>query len=66
MTMTTDEIPPPPLKAKEAAKLLNISPSSVVRMVGLEWVEYPGRGKRPIRRVTVESVRRLLERRRGV
>jgi hypothetical protein len=32
-------------------------------MVGLEWVEYQGRGRRPIRRITRESVERMLQRR---
>jgi hypothetical protein len=35
----------------------------VRRMVGLEWVEYQGRGRRPIRRITRESVERMLQRR---
>jgi hypothetical protein len=55
----------PPLTPAEAAKLLNVAYRTVFDLAGLEWVEYQGRGKRPIRRVTVESVRKLLERRRA-
>jgi len=57
----------PPLKPAEAARLLNVGESTVRRMVGLEWVEYPGTGKagRPIRRITRESIDRMLQRRMG-
>ena len=54
----------PPLTPAEAARMLNVGYRTIFDIAGLDWIEYPGRGKRPIRRVTVESVRRLLERRR--
>lgn len=54
---------PSVLRPKEVARLLNVGESTVRRMVGLEWVEYHGRGQRPIRRITADSVRRLLEQR---
>lgn len=55
---------PTRLTPAEAAQLLNVSRSSIYRMVGLEWVEYPATGAKPIRRITRASVERLLERRR--
>jgi hypothetical protein len=56
----------PPLKPQEVALLLNVAYRTVFEIVGLEWVEYETlQGKRPIRRITRESVRRLLARRRG-
>jgi hypothetical protein len=60
-----DTEPEPPLTPAQAAKLLNVTYRTVFRLVGLEWVEYQGAGVRPIRRVTPESVRRLLAGRRG-
>jgi hypothetical protein len=54
----------PPLTPTEAARMLNVDRSTIYRLVGIEWVEYQAAGARPIRRITVESVRRLLERRR--
>jgi hypothetical protein len=55
----------PPLTPKQASEMLNVSVKSVYRMCGLEWVEYQATGLRPIRRITLDSVRRLLERKRG-
>jgi hypothetical protein len=55
-----------PLTPAQAAKLLNVSYRTVFSIIGLDWVEYPTVGaKRPIRRITPESVRRMLARRRG-
>jgi hypothetical protein len=51
----------PPLTPKEAAAMLNVHPRSIPRIRGLEWIEYPAAGVKPIRRITRESVRRLLE-----
>jgi hypothetical protein len=53
-----------PLKPAEAAQMLNVSRTSIYRMVGLEWVEYQASGVKPIRRIARESVERLLQRRR--
>ena len=53
-----------PLTIVEGAQMLGVSPSTVRDIPGLDWVSYPGRGKRPIRRIQRESVERLLERRR--
>jgi hypothetical protein len=61
-TMNQTE-PRPPLTLAEAAHLLRVGVTTVRRMVGLEWVEYQGRGRRPIRRITRESVERMLQRR---
>lgn len=64
--MREDTVPDqPPLTPAEAAQRLNISYRSVFRVVGLEWVEYQAAGVKPIRRVTVESVRQLLKRRKS-
>jgi hypothetical protein len=57
--------PRPTLKPVEVAQLLCVGVTTVRRMVGLEWVEYQGRGRRPIRRITRESVERMLQRRRS-
>ena len=59
-----DEMTHSRLKPSEAARLLNVSRSSVYRMTGLEWVEYQATGVKPIRRITRASVERLLDRRR--
>lgn len=53
------------LTPTEAAKILRVGRSTVYRIVGLDWVEMQATGERPIRRVTEDSVRKLLERRRG-
>ena len=58
-------MPEPPLTCKEAAAMLSVSTCTVRRMVGLVWITYQATGSRPIRRITRESVRRLLERRSG-
>lgn len=52
-----------PLTLAQAAEALNVSPRTLHRLVGLEWIEYRGAGRRPIKRITAESARRLLERR---
>ena len=57
-------LPEPPLKPAEAPRMLNVAYRTVFDLVGLEWIEYLGRGKRPIRRITPESVRRMLTTRR--
>ena len=58
--------PERPLTPAQAAKMLNVTYRSVFRLIGLEWIEYDTVGaKRPIRRITPESVRRLLARRKG-
>jgi hypothetical protein len=54
-----------PLTPAEAAALLRVGRSTVYRIVGLEWVEYQGSGVRPIRRITRESVERLLAQRKA-
>ena len=51
----------PPLTITEAARLLNVSTTTVTRMPGLKWLEWQGAGRRKIRRIDAESVRRLLE-----
>ena len=65
MDAMTDTTPTTPLTPTEAAQMLNVKRSTVYRIVGLEWVEYQGGGVRPIRRITRESVYRLLERRKA-
>lgn len=46
--------------------MLNVNYRTVFRLIGLDWVEYETVGStKPIRRITPESVRRLLARRRG-
>ena len=64
--MTTAAAPTsaPPLTIAQAAEQLNVSARTVTRLVGLEWLEFQGAGRRRIKRITAESVRRLLERRR--
>jgi hypothetical protein len=58
--------PEPPLRAIEAARMLNVSYRTILDLIGLEWIEYETIGsKRPIRRIVPESVRRLLAKRRG-
>lgn len=61
-TMTT---PNALLTPSEAAALLRIGRSTIYRIVGLEWVEYQGSGLRPIRRITRESVEKLLTQRKA-
>ena len=63
MTTMADSEITPPLTIAQAAKLLNVDRATVYRIAGLEWVEYQASGVRPIRRITMESVKRLLERR---
>jgi len=66
LTETGEITDGPPLKPQEVALLLNVAYRTVFGIVGLEWVEYPTvQGRRPIRRITRESVRKLLARRRG-
>lgn len=56
----------PPFTPAEAARELSVSYRSVFRLIGLEWIEYETIGSsKPIRRITRESVRRLLARRKG-
>lgn len=57
MSETTHERP---LTVTEAAEMLNVGYRTVYDIAGLEWIEYPGRGTRPIRRIRRESVERLL------
>jgi hypothetical protein len=55
-----------PLTPAEAAKMLNVNYRTVFRLIGLDWVEYETVGStKPIRRITPESVRRLIARRKG-
>ena len=60
--MTTMAPIEPPLTPRQAAEALNVSKRTLTRLAGLVWVTYQGGGKKPIKRVTAESVRRLLER----
>ena len=51
----------PPMTIAQAAEALNVSVATVKRMPGLRWIEYRGAGRRTIKRIDAESVRRLLE-----
>lgn len=55
-----------PITPREAAQRLGVAYRTVFEIVGLEWVEYETKGSsKPIRRITPESVRRLLAKRKG-
>lgn len=65
-TEHTQDFGEPPITPAAAAKLLGVAYRTVFDLVGLEWVEYETkRSAKPIRRITPESVRKLLARRRG-
>lgn len=50
----------PLLTTNDVAKMLGVKPRTVQLIVGLERVEIPAGGKRPILRFTPESVQKLI------
>ena len=53
--------PEKPLSIAQAAETLNVSPATIMRMAGLVWLEFQSAGRRKIKRITAESVRRLRD-----